>query len=61
MSHAVVHFEVAGRDLEKLQRFYSDLFGWKTQGGDLIPDPLGVTPIRRVFEHGGDSLAYSAR
>jgi predicted enzyme related to lactoylglutathione lyase len=31
MSHPVVHFEVAGRDLEKLQGFYGDLFGWKTQ------------------------------
>jgi hypothetical protein len=31
MSHAVVHFEVTGRDVGKLHGFYRDLFDWKTQ------------------------------
>ena len=31
MGNAVVHFEVVGRDLEKLQAFYSDLFDWKME------------------------------
>src|SRR2546423_1386893 len=31
MTHPVVHFEVSGRDLDKLQKFYGDLFGWKAQ------------------------------
>ena len=31
MAHPVVHFEVAGKDLGKLQQFYGDLFDWKTQ------------------------------
>ena len=31
MSHPVVHFEVSGKDLDKLQGFYSELFGWRTQ------------------------------
>ena len=31
MPNPVVHFEVVGKDLEKLQAFYGDLFGWKTQ------------------------------
>lgn len=31
MANPVVHFEVLGKDLQKLQRFYGDLFGWKTQ------------------------------
>jgi uncharacterized protein len=31
MSHSVMHFEVVGKDLDMLQSFYSDLFGWKTQ------------------------------
>lgn len=31
MTHAVTHFEVTGKDLDKLQSFYSELFGWKTQ------------------------------
>jgi uncharacterized protein len=29
MGQAVVHFEVIGQDGEKLQSFYSDLFGWQ--------------------------------
>lgn len=28
MGQPVVHFEVIGKDGEKLQRYYSDLFGW---------------------------------
>jgi uncharacterized protein len=31
MSSAVTHFEVVGKDLGKLESFYSELFGWKTQ------------------------------
>jgi predicted enzyme related to lactoylglutathione lyase len=29
MGQPVVHFEVIGQDGEKLQRYYSELFGWK--------------------------------
>lgn len=29
MANPVVHFEVMGKDGKKLQRFYSELFGWK--------------------------------
>jgi predicted enzyme related to lactoylglutathione lyase len=37
MGHPVVHFEVAGKDLASLQKFYAELFGWKTQkvAGDM--------------------------
>ena len=28
MGQAVVHFEVIGKDGEKLQRYYAELFGW---------------------------------
>jgi len=31
MAHPVVHFEVSGKDLDKLQSFYSELFGWNIQ------------------------------
>jgi len=31
MAHPVVHFEVVGKDVERLQSFYSELLGWKTQ------------------------------
>ena len=29
MGQPVVHFEIIGKDAEKLQSYYSDLFGWK--------------------------------
>lgn len=29
MTRPVVHFEIHGRDGERLKRFYSELFGWK--------------------------------
>ena len=29
MGQPVVHFEVVGKDGDKLQRYYADLFGWK--------------------------------
>jgi uncharacterized protein len=28
MGQAVVHFEVIGKDAEKLRKYYSELFGW---------------------------------
>ncbi len=31
MDHTIVHFEIPANDLEKLQKFYSDLFGWKIE------------------------------
>src|SRR3954451_22970791 len=31
MTHPVVHFEVSGKDLDKLNGFYTELFGWETQ------------------------------
>jgi predicted enzyme related to lactoylglutathione lyase len=31
MAHPVLHFEVAGKNLGSLQKFYGDLFGWKTE------------------------------
>ena len=29
MGQAVVHFEIAGKDPDKLQSYFSDLFGWE--------------------------------
>jgi predicted enzyme related to lactoylglutathione lyase len=29
MGQPVVHFEIIGKDAEKLQSYYSELFGWK--------------------------------
>lgn len=37
MAHPVIHFEVSGKDLDKLGSFYSELFGWKTQRAGEMP------------------------
>jgi predicted enzyme related to lactoylglutathione lyase len=54
MGQPVVHFEVVGRDGEKLQRYYSELFGWEIQAdnpmkygmvareGNVGPDGIGI-------------------
>jgi uncharacterized protein len=31
MADAVTWFEIVGKDADKLQKFYSDVFGWKYQ------------------------------
>ena len=31
MANPVVHFEIGGRDSAKINRFYSQLFGWKIE------------------------------
>jgi predicted enzyme related to lactoylglutathione lyase len=43
MANPVVHFEVVGKDLEKLTAFYTDLFGWKTQS---IPE-MGYSLVEK--------------
>jgi predicted enzyme related to lactoylglutathione lyase len=40
MGQPVVHFEVAGQDGEKLQSYYSELFGWEIDAGN--PMKYGV-------------------
>ncbi len=37
MAHPVVHFEVCGPDAAALQKYYSDLFGWKVDADN----PMG--------------------
>lgn len=37
----IVHFEILGRDQGALQRFYSDLFGWKL--ATETPDGYGMS------------------
>jgi hypothetical protein len=54
MGQPVVHFEVIGKDAEKLQSYYSDLFGWEIdrdnplgygvvpRDGNTNPDGIGI-------------------
>jgi hypothetical protein len=36
MGRPVVHFEVIGKDGEKLQSYYSDLFGWEIDSDNPV-------------------------
>jgi uncharacterized protein len=54
MGQPVVHFEVIGKDGDKLRSYYSELFGWEidsnnpmhygmvTREGNLAPDGSGI-------------------
>jgi uncharacterized protein len=42
MGQPVVHFEVVGKDPEKLQSYYSELFGWEFDSDN--PMNYGVVP-----------------
>ena len=54
MGHPVVHFEVIGKDGEKLQSYYAELFGWEINAenpmsygivqreGNTNPDGVGI-------------------
>ena len=48
MAHPVVHFEVSGKDLDKLNSFYAELFGWKTQ---KVPGEMPYAMVEK--EEGG--------
>lgn len=45
MDHTVVHFEIPADDIEKLRKFYSDLFGWKIERS---PGPVEYWIIETV-------------
>ncbi len=54
MGQPVVHFEIIGKDPERLQRYYADLFGWQidtnnpanygivAREGNLNADGVGI-------------------
>ena len=45
MDHTIVHFEIPAQDVDKLKRFYEEVFGWKiTQ----YPSPLDYWIIQTV-------------
>src|SRR5437588_8389363 len=48
MGQAVVHFEVIGKDPEKLREFYSQMFEWN------FSDPIGPTNYRMVDRNTND-------
>jgi len=48
MAHPVLHFEVSGKDLDKLNSFYSELFGWKTQ---KVPGDMPYAMVEKEEEN----------
>jgi len=45
MDHTIVHFEIPADDVEKLRKFYADLFGWKIE---KTPGPMEYWVIETV-------------
>jgi len=76
MGQAVVHFEVVGKDGDKLQGYYAELFGWKINsdnpmnygmvnlgdqvGGGIGPAPEGQ-PGHALFYVGVDDVEASLK
>ena len=55
VDHTIVHFEIPADDIEKMRKFYSELFGWKIEktpgpteywGIQTVPLDERGTPIR---------------
>jgi len=45
VDHTIVHFEILADDVEKLRKFYSELFGWKIE---KTPGPAEYYSIQTV-------------
>jgi len=45
VDHTIVHFEIPADDVQKLRKFYSELFGWKIQ---KTPGPVEYWSIETV-------------
>jgi predicted enzyme related to lactoylglutathione lyase len=42
MGQPVVHFEIIGRDADRLRRFYAELFGWEFEVGDTVSSAVSA-------------------
>jgi len=45
VDHTIVHFEIPADDVEKLRKFYSELFGWRIE---RMPGPMEYWAIETV-------------
>ena len=52
MGQPVVHFEVIGKDAEKLQSYYSKLFGWEIDAGN----PMNYGVVQRDGNTNADGV-----
>ncbi len=61
LDHTIVHFEIPANDIEKLKKFYGDLFGWKfeTYPGPTVYYTIETVPVdeymmpKRAGSNGG--------
>ena len=54
MGQPVVHFEVVGKDPDKLRDFYGELFGWKFN--DVPGGPTQYSTVSREDNSGDDGV-----
>jgi uncharacterized protein len=44
MDHTIIHFEIPANDVEKMRKFYSDIFSWKIEKLGFM-DYYGITTV----------------
>ena len=52
MGQPVVHFEIIGKDAEKLRRYYSDLFAWEVESDN----PMNYGVVQRDANVNADGV-----
>ena len=52
MGQPVVHFEIVGKDGDKLKSYYSELFGWRVDSGN----PMGYGMVDRDENTNADGV-----
>ena len=52
MGQPVVHFEIVGKDAEKLQSYYSELFGWEIDSSN----PMNYGLVQREANVNADGV-----
>jgi len=52
MGQPVIHFEIIGQDREKLQSYYSELFGWELD----TDNPMGYGLVQRDGNVNSDGI-----
>jgi uncharacterized protein len=52
MGQPVVHFEILGKDVDKLKSYYSDLFGWEINSDN----PINYGIVQREGNVSGDGI-----
>jgi len=56
MPHPVIHFEITGKDGPRIQKFYTDLFGWEINSNN----PLGYGMVDTKTSDGIKGGIYKA-